>query len=264
MINILFGCPSPRDIKQVLDEHPLLPCDIYVVKYKPEWDAYFEIREFFLVHKEYTHLAIASDDVLVKPVHIRKIIADIKEHDPEVISGMMNVNQDDLEIMNITPKGQIPNPDNSKRKYDWMKKSELKGKGIIEVGFNGFALTVIRRNVVEQIPFDSDGPWNGMDNRSRGSLDVAFGWHCHELGIKQLVDTDINIMHLRREGVNMVGKRQPDWYFRSRFSQDIRKDWMRNKMILKEKLKAFMEQGGLHHAAANDLLESMANIFLDS
>ncbi len=263
MINLLLAVPSPRDIPQVLNEHPLLPCDIYVVKYKPEWDAYFEIREFFLAHKEYTHLAVACDDVVVKPFHIKKIVRDLEESDYEVISGMMNVEQDDLVTMNITPKENVPDPVNDKRQYNWYKKSEVEGKGIIEVGFSGFPLLVIRRNIVEIIPFDSDGGWNGLDNRSRGSLDVAFCYHCYEKGIKIMCDTDVVLLHLRREGISFVGKKHPNWYFKSKFSNDVLKDWIRNKQILKEKLRAFRDTGGLHNANANDLLEAMANIFLE-
>jgi hypothetical protein len=262
MINILFAVPSPRDIPQVLNEHPLLPVDIFVVKYKPEWDAYFEIREFFLSHKEYTHLAIACDDVVVKPVHIKKIVRDIQEHDFEVVSGMMNVFQDDLDTMNITPIENIPTPQNDTRVYSWYKKKDAVGKGIIQVGFSGFPLITIRRNIVEQIPFDSDGPWNGLSMRDRGSLDVAFCWHCHEKGIKIMADTDVIMMHLRREGVSQVFKRQPDWYFRPQGSPDVMKDWRRNKDILRGIMKKFDETGGLHNEAANAVIRAMANIIL--
>lgn len=263
MVNLLFACPSPRDIPQVLDEHPLLPCDVYVVKYEPEWQAYFQIREFFLGHKEYTHLAIACDDVVVKPNHIRRIIRDLELFDYEVMSGMMNVEQDDLETLNITPKENIVKPRHEERVYQWLKKKDVIGKGIIEVGFSGFPLMVIRRNIVSEIPFDSDGAFNGGDVASAGSLDVVFCKACHDKGIPIMVDTDILLLHMRRSGVSYVGVKHPDWYFRSKGSPDVRKDYIRNKQILRNKLDKFLAEGGLHHQTSNDLLVAMANIFLE-
>jgi len=263
-VNLLLAVPSPRDIPQVLDEHPLLPCDIFVVKYKPEWQAYYDIREFFLGHKEYTHLAIACDDIVVKPNHIRRLVKDLELFDYDILSGMMNIEQDDFEWVNITPTSNIPNPRHEERHYQWYKKSELVGKGIIECGFSGFPLMVLRRNVVSEIPFDADGSANGTDNTCGGSLDVMFCKAAHEKGYNIMVDTDVVLLHLRREGKSLVGGAVPDWYFRPKGSPDVRKDFVRNKQLLRKELDAFIASGGLHQEQPNRLLIAMANIFLES
>jgi hypothetical protein len=121
---------------------------------------------------------------------------------------------------------------------------------------------VAKRSIIENIPFDSDGVWNGFSNRDRGSLDVAFCYTCNQKRIKIMCDTDILLMHLRREGISMVGRKAPDWYFRPKGSTDVIKDWMRNKQILRQKLDKFMETGGLHNDAANQMMEAMANVLL--
>lgn len=263
MVNLLLFVPSPRDIPQVLDEHPLLPCDIFVVKYKSEWPAYFDGREFFLTHKEYTHLAFACDDVVIKPQHIRRIVRDLELFDYEVLSGMMNVEQDDLETVNITPKHNVPSPRHEERFYEWYKKADLAGKGIIEAGFSGFPLMVLRRKVVEQIPFDTDGGFNGSDNHSGGSLDVMFCKACHDNNIPIMVDTNVILLHMRRAGISRVGGLNPDWYFRPKGSPDVYKDVRRKKDLLRHKLAEFLKNGGLHNQLANELLESIANVNLE-
>lgn len=260
----MFGCPSPRDIPEVLDLHPLLPCDIFVVKYKPEYDAYFDIREFFLGHKEYTHLAIACDDIVVKPNHVRRLVKDLELFDYEILSGIMNVEQDDLEIINITPIENQPSPRHEERVYKWLTKTQVQGKGIFECGFSGFPFMVIRRDVVMEIPFDADGGANGMDKTCGGSLDVMFCKAAHDKGYKIMVDPDVNMFHMRRAGKIRVGGVPSDWYFRPKGSSDIRKDFIRNKQLLKKELDAFIVSGGLHQEQANRLLISMANLFLES
>lgn len=263
MINLLLGVASPRDIPEVLNEHLFLPCAIYMVKYKAEWDAYFEIRKFFLDHKEYTHLAIVADDVVVKPNDIKKLVEDLVQNDYEVLTGMMNVFQDNWETVNITPADNIPEPEWKIREYKWYKREDVVDTGIIQVGFSGFPVTVIRRSVVEQIPFDSDGAYNGGTVSSSGSLDVMFCKSCAEKGIKIYVDTSVVFLHLRATGTNMVGKKHPDFWFKEKDCINPQRDPVRNKMILKKKLDQFLSEGGLHHQSANDLLESMANLFLE-
>lgn len=263
-VNLLFGCPSPRDIPEVLDLHPTLPCDIFVVKYKQEYEAYFEIREFFLGHKEYTHLAIACDDIVVKPNHIRRLVKDLELFDYDILSGTMNVEQDDLNIINITPIENQPSPRHEERVYKWLTKQDVVGKGIFECGFSGFPLMIIKREVVMQIPFDADGAANGMNRTCGGSLDVMFCKRAHELGYKIMVDPEVNMFHMRRAGKLRVGAAPPDWYFRPKGSPDVMKDFIRAKQILKKKLENFNTAGGLHNQAANELLEAMANIFLET
>lgn len=262
-VNLLFGCPSPRDIPEVLNEHPRLPCDIFTVKYKPEWPAYFDIREFFISHKEYTHLAIACDDIVVKPNHVRRLVKDLELFDYDILSGMMNVEQDDLETVNITPKSNIVNPRHEERHYDWYKKKDLVGKGIIEAGFSGFPFMIIRRNVVEEIPFDADGIMNGTDRTCGGSLDVMFCKTAHEKGYKIMVDTDVILFHMRRAGKSKVGGVNPDWHFRPKGSIDTYHEIRQRRQILKKELDSFLSTGGLHQESANRLLTAMANILLD-
>lgn len=262
MVNLLLAVPSPRDIPEVLNEHPLLPCDIFVPKYYPEWQAYHHIREYFLSHKEYTHLGIACDDIVVKPQHIKRLVRDLELFDYEVMSGMMNVEEKDLEVLNITPTTNIVNPRHEERHYDWLNKKDVIGKGIIKVGFSGFPLMVIRRNVVELIPFDSDGAYNGSDATSTGSLDVMFCKACHDRNIPIMVDTDVLLLHLRRHGTSRVGGVPPTWYFRPKGSSDIYKDVRYKKKLLKERYDLFMKDGGFRQQLPNELFGLMVDMLM--
>ena len=70
-VNLLLFRGSPRsNIENVEMWNGILPCDKLIIRFVSEFKAYKKAREFFIEHKEYTHLVIATDDIVVHPKHI--------------------------------------------------------------------------------------------------------------------------------------------------------------------------------------------------
>ena len=194
-INPLICLPSPRDIpvvKEALDE--IKDYDKLWMKYfYDELKAYELMRNYFLEHKEYTHLAIMPDDLFLDPESFYKLIEDLKKRDYPVLSGIANFNCDKFETYDIDlaidynhsngrehlMANEIPN-----REY-YAKAGT--NKGIKKVAFAGFPLTFIRRDVVEKIPFRSLG---------RG-IDTSFCVDCLRNRVDQYVDFDARSLHLK-------------------------------------------------------------------
>lgn len=208
-VNLLLFRGSPRsNIENVEIWNEKLPCDKLIIRFVSEFKAYQRARKEFLNHPEYTHFVIATDDIVVLPKHIQKLQKDLEEHDFPVLSGYMNVNQNDTVDMNICKK--IGMKLRNLRKYEWMKIHDIPDGEFIQVEFAGFGLTAIRRDVVESYHiFAADKVFHGEAPHRGASLDFVFCWHCKETNVPIMVDTDIKLKHLRASGTMRVGKRGP-------------------------------------------------------
>jgi hypothetical protein len=214
-IRVLFCCPSPRaNIVEVQKWQYKLPVDKFIPYFMWEPDAYHVAREFFLEHTEYTHLAIATDDIVLKPEHIQAIKRDLEEKDYPVICGMMNINEDGFgaDMMNITTN--VPSYRWYNRQYDWIYTKDIpkytgKWGPIIPVGYNGFALMVLRRDIVKRFAFESDALYENIPAKKGGALDVHVCWNCSKNGISVMTDTRIEMRHLRKSGKMRVDVMKP-------------------------------------------------------
>jgi hypothetical protein len=196
MINILLGIPSPRDIPQVLEQQDKLPIDKLIIKYYHEWTAYQHMRTQFLRLKEYTHLVIASDDLIVKPENVLKLINELEKKDYPVFGGVCSINGDDLNTINIIRVENMPTL--NERHYEFIKRKTM--SGINQVGYAGFPLMAIRRDLIERFDFDSQSKLEGGDPDYTGNLDLIFCLRCKENNIPIFVDTDNYMVHLRGHG----------------------------------------------------------------
>jgi len=202
-INLLLFRGSPRsNIENVEMWNEKLPCDKLIIRFTSEYKAYKRAREFFMEHKEYTHLVIATDDIVVQPKHIELMQMRLENKDPPVFSGMMNVNQNDVEDRNICHT--IGMKERRLRKYEWIKKSDITER-YMNVEFAGFGLTAIRRDIVDGYPiFSADKVFQGEPPHRGASLDFVFCWHCKENNIPIAIDTKIDMKHLRKSGTHRV------------------------------------------------------------
>ena len=204
-------------------------CDVLYVRYAFEFDAYKFARDYFL-SKDYDYLLIATDDIVVKPEHIRQIKEDLKiklsPKDEEfrsfaVISGMMNVDQQEYDDqwgnLNICPV--LAFKDRKLRYYDWYKRNTLPKDDIFQVAFAGFGLTAIRRDIVEKIPFHTDSVFKGTGVDTGASLDLVFCWYCYEYGIPIVVDQRIDMQHLRISGQSQAGERKKEIWLNDKMIQ---------------------------------------------
>lgn len=205
-------------------------CDVLYVRYAFEHDAYQWARDYFLEHKEYDYLLIATDDIIVKPEHIRQIKKDLKIRlSPQneefrsfaVISGMMNVDQQEYNDQwgNLNICHELAFKDRKLRYYSWIKRNELPTPDIFPVGFAGFGLTAIRRNIIEKIPFHTDSVFKGTGVASGASLDLVFCWYCYEYGVPIVVDQRIDMQHLRISGTHQAGERKKEVWLNDKLIQ---------------------------------------------
>jgi hypothetical protein len=204
-VNLLLFRGSPRsNIENVEMWNGILPCDKLLIRFVSEYKAYKRAREEFIARPEYTHLVIATDDIVVHPKHIERLQKALEKEDYPVLSGYMNVNQNDTKDMNVCRT--IGMKLRNLRKYVFMQYPEdFPEDEFIPVEFAGFGLTAIRRDIVEGYPiFAADKVFHGMPPHRGASLDFVFCWHCKEEGIPVIVDTGLKMKHLRKSGIHRV------------------------------------------------------------
>lgn len=190
-VKILFGVPTPFEFKLVEKWQKEINIDIIKPKYYPEIQAYTIIRDYFLAHPEYTHLAIACSDIVVKPEHFSQLIEDLNEFNYPVLTGMMNLALEYLNVYNITKNVVEP----ERPAYDWFTNVDEMDM-IQKVWFSGFPLMVIRRDIVEKIPFERTSDLIGID-REVNCLDISFCWRCYEKKVPIFADTRVKLLHLK-------------------------------------------------------------------
>lgn len=207
-IKLLIASPSPRRIKQFKEKLDYINTkyDVFQVKFDfIEINAYNSIRRFFLDHKEYTHLAILPDDLLVDMKHVDKLVKDLEQYDYAVISGICNfacTNTRMYNKMGAIEYGKMEafNRMRTTGRFDYfadimsrerfeeiVEKLKNKPNRIIRVTHSAFPLTIIRRDVVEKIEFGS----NLM------GVDTDFFQKLIKEGIAAYADLDVQTFHLK-------------------------------------------------------------------
>lgn len=215
MVKLLLGRASPRcNIDDVENENLKLPCDILQLRFYGEYEAYRLMRNYFLEHPDYTHLVLATDDVLVRKEHIEILQNDLESKDYPVLCGMMNVEQDEFMKYegNLNISFELALKDRQLRHYNWIRRNELPNRDMFQVKFNGFALMAIRRDIIEKNEFACDGVFRLRGVISGASVDLVFCWYCHENSIPIFVDKRIDMKHLRTSGKMRVGECSPRTY----------------------------------------------------
>ena len=209
MKKLLLFRGSPRsNIPEVEKWNDKLPCDVLCVRYMQEIPAYWWAREYFL-ENDYDYFVIATDDIVVKPEHIRQLQSDLNERDFQVLAGMMNVDEIHWPDGYHNICFDLAIQDRKLRYYNWLMPKELPKEDIFRVKFTGFGLTAIRRDVMELLQFAGDGFYRGHGMEFGASLDLVFCWDCHDNGIPIYCDKRIKMQHLRTHGEHQVGKRNP-------------------------------------------------------
>lgn len=182
-IEPLIFIPSPRDIPEFIECTAHLTFDKLWVKYFPQFEAYYAGREWFRYYKQYTHLIILPDDLLVTQNDLDLLLSWVE--DP-IISGWCPHLDSKGKQANIS--NQIPYPPHKGtfKDYKFIPISELNGD-IIPIKYAGFAPTVIPRDIVEKIPFRTD---EGC------CVDSCFGLDLLAANIKQYCDTRVRTQNV--------------------------------------------------------------------
>lgn len=125
----------------------------------------------------------------------------------------MNINEVGFgsDLMNITRN--VPSKRMFNRIYEWIPTKDIlgisNGNPIISVGYNGFALMTIRRDVIERIPFESDSLYENTPVKTGGAVDTHFCFSCNKNTIPVKTDTRVVMRHLRTSGKMRVEKAKP-------------------------------------------------------
>lgn len=224
-IRPLFAVANPRDIPVVYQAHQMIRdkfhTEFIYFKYINQEITYPNIRRFFLDRPEFTHLVLASDDIVVTPEQYKKIY-EHAERDYPVISAVMNLEDDPVnnKILNITTD-KVPSLSRSRRLriYNWETIDTVE-KGVIPVKFSGFPLMFIRRDIIEQIELEGDLKYNkGSMSTQDYAYDLVFCYNCEKLNIPIYADTTVVLRHLKVTAMShitrkiMVGKKEPKIVF---------------------------------------------------
>ena len=197
-----------------MDAYRDLPIDKVSVRYYPKPQSEKEARKFFLEHeKNYTHLIIYSNDIVVKKEHIIKMLIDLENYPfLDVISGIMPVDSENENDV-IAATYDLPSLD-WPRVFHWIPRKYI--SGIQRVRHTGLSLTAIKRDIVEFVSMDGINCLEGA-NKTKGvddrDTDLFFSTALYKANIPQYVDCDIEMEHLRYKGEMLVGKKEPQLEF---------------------------------------------------
>lgn len=231
-MNPLIALPSPRDlptIKEAIDR--INEYDKLWVKYSPEHITYPIIREQFLKHTEYTHLVICPDDLLIDDKNkLELLLKDARQlGDQVIVSGYCNVDtSENSKYANVT-QYDVSNARQG-RTYQWFTLRQLEENKtedfLIEVKFSGFALMVIPRQAIEQIPFRNDSSTGQFDYLGC-CVDVMFCNDAISKGYKIYVDTRVRLQHLKHsdtytsEILQRHAKQEKDWKYYFEYKKKV-------------------------------------------
>jgi hypothetical protein len=179
---------NPRTIPEVLHLiEKIKGYDKLWIRNFDQVTAYREVRKWFLDLKEYTHMVLLIDDVIITQTEFDVLRKDVEEGDYQVIGGIGNVTYQRLDEFSPC----IEMPGFQEHSYKFMKKQEIeeylkRGEYIKQVKFEGFSLPFIRRDVMERVAF-----------RGENSVDTWFSMDLEERGIPCYVDFRAKMFHLK-------------------------------------------------------------------
>lgn len=188
MINALICIPSPRDLwESKFCTDRIRGYDKFWVMYHYEPHAYTAMRDFFVSHQEYTHMVLVPDDLIYGQADIDQLARDIEQYDYPITGGICNQHYLQREL--YSPCLDLPGE--AIDTYHFVNKAQIdewraREQYLQSVKFDGFALTFIRRDVIEKIRFR--GEW-ATDGHFARDLDAA--------GIPIFIDVRVELFHLK-------------------------------------------------------------------
>ena len=186
--------PSPRDIEEVYDSWSNLPYDKYVVKNYLEKPAYQIGRDFFLENEEYTHIVICPDDIIIDYHAFELLKNTIQKNNISNLCGVAMVDETSNAYA-CKPLG-IPYDSMAGGSYYYRDKQRdyplLPVNKVIEVGYTGFMIQFLERELVEKLSFE------GGCEKGEGCMDLKQSQEMDGLDERYFVHTGAFFTHLRR------------------------------------------------------------------
>lgn len=229
----LLAVLSPRDWKPAAKAIEAIDyVDQFWVKYHPPQKAHNEIRRFFLNH-DYEIVIYCPDDIIPSYYSVAQLVRDLENNpDIEVVSGVCNVQKsgEALGLINVSMK-QVASSEEQKvtsiAEYEFLKATNIfQAQRIIRVWFVGFALTAVKRSVVEKVRLRS---WT---TPGQEQYDLAFSYDCWRRGIKLYADLDVVVPHFGPMYHNLlVGIEEPYCRFAPNKRKTSRKLWWQKSSL---------------------------------
>ena len=216
MVKLLVVVPSPREIQQVIEAQTALPHDKLWIKYTPSFEAYLKARDFFMEHKEYTHVAIAPDDLVPTLEGVQLLVEDIEKEGFDVVSAYCAVdsNNKDGSSGDLAICFNLVGVSREQRNYQWITRKEMEvlkaSTRFIQCKHVGTPFTIFSRYVAERMVWEGDFQFNhGHPDNNSVAQDVVFCNSIDQMGLPIVVDTRVEFDHLRSSGVVLVNKMAP-------------------------------------------------------
>ena len=204
------------DLPQVTGPLSKIPCDQVHISYFPYPYPHRIAEGFFKAHKEYTHLVLLPNDLIVTKDHYFQMLEFVQLFDHPVSCGVCNVDTADY-ANHLNVCLNLPEIPYEKRRYKWLVESQrlylMEKTDTLRVQFAGFPFMWVRRDVLDKTRINwlesktKESPiW---ETKGGYSNDLAF---CHNLarhGIEIKCHLPCKMLHLRYAGAQQVGKKAP-------------------------------------------------------
>jgi hypothetical protein len=188
----------PRDLPEFIESQKHVKIDKLWINYYHQEEAFLIARKEAL-KRDYTHYFFIVDDNIITQADIDLLLEDSKRYN--IISGWMNADTTDHKDQSQISLTLPPDPPylGSHDGYHFMPISHIEWLStdinILNVKHQGFALTLMTREILENIGFrDSHGC----------CIDSCFSLDIHKAGIKQYVDLRVRIKHLKENDKKQI------------------------------------------------------------
>ena len=191
--------------------------DLLIIKNMTHDKAHQEAKKFFMEHKEYTHLIIINEDIIVTPSHLKLLLEDIEMYPNAVIGGYAFPVSKRYPKTNLslTPvRGYVVFAD----QYNFLELEDVITRKDIDVlvkaFFNGNTLTAYPRYVVEKLSFK---PYKWVYDSTLGirtkrgiMFDLQISRELERMNIPLLVDLRLMVIHFgdTRRFIDLKGKKE--------------------------------------------------------
>lgn len=187
-MKLLISIPKVRKIQEFDDavNECLAEYDKVFINYYPSYIARHLIKEYFMKHEEYTHLAICPDDMIPNKQAIEILMNDLAKNDYPVLCGRSHLNNSEEGRKIVTVSLQLSRPElkNGTHHYNFLEEDTtlfrklLSENQPIRVKHMGDPFPIIRRDIVEKLSFDNDHKYNNVAEQDGCCEDIVM---CLEL-----------------------------------------------------------------------------------
>jgi len=200
-LKMLVAIPSPRDIQSFNDavKNCLYDYDKLWVKHiSEEQKPYTIIRNYFLEHNYYSHLAILPDDVIIHRHGIEKLVSNVMS-DRSKYKVMMGIFNCDIGSPFVGCCMNLPSLSRMGREHNFLWRVQVEGKGILQVAWAGTPFAILDGRLLRDgiVSLKNDAEATGKPNMSGCCQDVVLANELAQHKIPLYIDSEALFLHLK-------------------------------------------------------------------